>query len=51
MVHYFFDKKSIKDENTSNKELAEESRKPIIGNFNKSKVNSYFISNICVADL
>ena len=51
MVHYFFDKKSIKDENTSNKELAEESRKPIIGNFNKSKVNSYFINNICVADL
>ena len=43
MVYKFFDKKttasSIKNENSSNKELAEELHKPIIRTFNKRKVH------------
>ena len=50
MVYKCFDKKTsgsgIKDENISNKELAEELHKPIIRNFNKRKVHSPFIDNI-----
>ena len=49
MVYKFFDKKTytrgIKNENISNKELAEEIHKPIIRKFNK-KVHSPFIENI-----
>ena len=55
MVYKFFDKKtsgsSIKNENISNKELAEELNKPIIKKFKKRKVHSPFIDIICVADL
>ena len=41
----------IKNENISNKELAEESHEPIIRNFNKRKAQSPFIDNIWGADL
>ena len=55
MVYKYFDKKTsgsgIKNENISNKELAEELHKPIIRNFNKRKVHSPFIENIWGADL
>ena len=55
MVYKFFVKKTsrsgIKNENISNKELAEELHKPIIRNFNKRKVHSPFIENIWGADL
>ena len=55
MVYKFFDKKTsgsiIKHEKISNKELAEELRKPIIRKYNKRKVHSRFIDNICGADL
>ena len=55
MVYKFFDKKtsgsSFKNENISNKELAEELHKPIIRKFNKRKVHSHFIGNIWGADL
>ena len=55
MIYKFFDKKTsgsgIKNENISNKELAEELHKPIIRNFNKRKVHSPFIENIWGADL
>ena len=55
MAYKFFDKKTsgsgIKNENISNKELAEELHKPIIRNFNKRKVHSPFIENIWGADL
>ena len=55
IVYKYFDKKtsagSIKNEKTSNKELAEELRKPILRKFNKQKVHSSFISNIWGADL
>ena len=55
MVYKFFDKKTsdsvIKNENISNKELAEELHKPIIRKFNKRKVQSPFIENIWGADL
>ena len=51
----FFDKitsgSGIKNENISNKELAEEIHKPIIRKFNKRKVQAPFIDNIWVADL
>ena len=51
-VYKFFDKKSsgsgIKNENISNKELAEELHKLIIRKFNKRKVNSPFTYNIWV---
>ena len=55
MVYIFFDKKAsgsgIKNENISNKELAEEIQKPITRNFNKRKVHLSFIDNIWGADL
>ena len=41
----------IKNENISNKELAEELHKPIIRKFKKRKVHSRFIDNIWGADL
>ena len=41
----------IKNENISNKELAEELHKPIIRKFKKRKVHSHFIDNIWGADL
>ena len=61
MVHEFFDKMTsatrankfpgIKNENISNKELAEELCRPIIRKFKKGKVHSSFIDNIWGADL
>ena len=63
MVYTFFDKKTsggsatlanksvIKNENISNKELAEELHKTIIRKFNKRKVRSPFIDHIWGADL
>ena len=55
MVYIFFDKKSsssgIKNENISNKKLAEELHKPIIRKLKKRKVHSSFIDNIWGADL
>ena len=55
MVYKYFDKKTsgsgIKNENISNKELAEELHKPIIRKFNKIKVHSPFIDNIWGIDL
>ena len=55
MVYNFFYKKtsgsSIKNENISNKELAKELHKPVIRKFNKRKVHSPFIDNICGADV
>ena len=44
-------KSAIKNENMSNKELAEELHKPIIRNSRKRKVHSTFIDNIWRADL
>ena len=41
----------IKNENISNKELAEKLHKPIIRKFTKRKVHSPFIDNIWDADL
>ena len=55
MVYKIFDKKtsgsSIKNKNISNTELSEQLHKPITRNFNKRKVYSPFIDNICGADL
>ena len=63
MIYKFFDKKSasladksasgsgIKNENISNKELAEELHKRIIRSFNKRNVHSTCIDNIWGADL
>ena len=55
MVYKFFGKKSsgssVKNKNSSNKELAKELHKPIIRKFNKRKVHSPFIDNIWGADL
>ena len=55
MVYKFLDKKTsgsgIKNENVSNKELAEELHNPIIRKFNKRKVLSPFIDNIWGVDL
>ena len=55
MVYKFFDKKTsgsgIKNENISNKELAEELHKPILRNIEKRKVHSLVIDNISDADL
>ena len=55
MIYNFFYKKtsgsSIKNENISNKELAKELHKPVIRKFNKRKVHSPFIDNICGADV
>ena len=48
----FFDKKSsgsgMKNDNITNKELAEELHKPIIRKFNKRKVHLPFIDDILV---
>ena len=46
-----FDGSSIKNENISNKELAEELHKPIIRKFIKRKVQSPFLDNVWGADL
>ena len=43
--------RAIKNENISNKELADELHKPIIRKFEKGKVHSSFIDNIWGADL
>ena len=55
MVYKFFNKKTsgsgIKNENISNKELAEELHKPIIRKFNKRKLHSPFINNIWREDV
>ena len=55
MVYNFFDKQTsggiVKNENISNKELAEELHKPNIRKFNERKVHSPFIDNIWGADL
>ena len=55
MVYKFFDKKSsgsgIKNENISNKELAEKLHKPIIRKVKEIIVHSSFIDNIWGADL
>ena len=55
MVYKFFVKKTsgsgIKNENISNKRLAEELHKPVIRKFNKRKVHSPFRDNIWGADL
>ena len=52
MFHKVFAKKTsgsgIKNEDNSNKELAEEIHKPIIRIFSKRKVHSAFINNIWV---
>ena len=44
-------KSAVKNENMSNKELLEELHKLIIRKFEKRKVYSYFIGNICGADI
>ena len=50
MIYKYFDKKTssraIKNENMSNKELAEELHKPVIRKFTKRKVPSSFIDII-----
>ena len=55
MVYNFFDKRTlgstVKNENTSSKELAQELHKPIIRKFKKRKVHSTFIDSIWGADL
>ena len=57
MVYKSFHKKAsgigrgIKNENISNKELAEELSKPIIRKFEKRKVHSPFLDNIWGPDL
>ena len=55
MIFRFFDKKTssgtVKNENISNKELAEELLKSIIKKLKKRKVQSPFINNIWGADL
>ena len=55
MVYKLFDKKTsggtVKNKIISNKELLEELYKPIIRKFEKRKVHSPFIDNICGADL
>ena len=55
MAYKFCDKKTsggtVKNENISNKELAEELHKPNIRKFDKRKAHSPFIDNIWGADL
>ena len=55
MVYKVFDKNTlgsdIKNENISNKELAEEWHKPIIRKFQKRKVHPFFTDNNWCADL
>ena len=43
--------RTVKNENISNKELAEQLHKPLIKKFKKRKVKSSFIDNIWWADL
>ena len=54
-VYKFFEKntsgETVKDENITNKELAEELHKPTIRKFNKRKVHSPFVDNTWCADL
>ena len=54
MVYIVFDKKTsgsgIKNENISNKQVAEKLHKQGIRKFNKRKVHSLFIDNTCGAD-
>ena len=54
MIHKFFDKNTssgvIKNENMSNKRLAEKLQKPIIRKSEKRKVHSSFIDNFLFAD-
>ena len=54
MVYNFFDKKTsgggIKNENISNKELAEKFHKPIIRKLNKRKVRSSLINSFWRTD-
>ena len=55
MIDKFFDKNTssevIKNENMSNKKLAEKLQKPIIRKSEKRKVHSSFIDNFLFADL
>ena len=55
MIYIFFDKETtggtFKNENISNKTLAEELHNSIIRKFNKRKVHSPFIDNIWGAHL
>ena len=55
VAYNFFDKKTsggtVKNENISNKELAEELHNPVIRKCNKRKVHSPFADNIWDADL
>ena len=55
MIYEFFNKKdyerTVKNENNSSKELAEELHKPIMKNFIKIKVHSTFTDNIWGFDL
>ena len=55
MAYKFFDKRTscsgIKNESTSDQELAKELHKPIIRKFKKSKVHSPLIENIWGVDL
>ena len=55
MVYKFFEKKTaggaVKNENISNKELAEELHKPVIRRFKRRKVYSSFIDNVWSANL
>ena len=50
VAYKFFDKKTsgetVKNENISSKELAEELDKPVIRNFKKKEVHSFVIDNI-----
>ena len=55
MAYNFFDKKTsggtVKNENISNKELAEELQKPIIRKFEKRKVHLHFTDYNWGADI
>ena len=55
MVYKFFDKKNsdgtVKNENISNKELAEELFKPIVQKIEQRKVYSSFKDNVWNSDL
>ena len=52
LIYIFLDIKTYGNgiKYVSNKELAEELRKPIIRKFNQRKVHSPFTDNICVTD-
>ena len=55
MVYKFFDEKSsggrVKNENISNKELAEKLHKPVLKKSKKRKAQSLFLDNIWGIDL